>query len=173
MAPRAERIPYQFRESLLSMDDTRRSDAPPVRIRRRAERRTVNCRGALGRQLADDVALLRLCLGASSSACTGADAALHREAKPRTVAHFHNTRADDRQSQLGVVTSVRGSRVRFYYRQQGTGMLRAGVLDLKQPHRRRRAGSILNSYLRVKRPDDPSSTAYLAGQLLAGFVSCR
>ena len=68
----------------------------------------------------------------------------------------------------GVVESVEGGQVGFRYRRGGRDY--RGVLDLRRPDvRRDRRGRILNSYLRIKRRDDPPDTRYLAGELLVGF----
>jgi hypothetical protein len=100
----------------------------------------------------------------------------HR-ARPGDLVLFHNTRdanrngeIDDAWTDVGVVVRARSGRVDFVYLRRSRAHL--GVLDLKQPHRRRtRAGDVKNTYLRTKRRNDPARTPYLAGELLAGFVA--
>jgi hypothetical protein len=55
----------------------------------------------------------------------------------------------------------------FRYR-RGETTLR-GVLNLRRPSVRRDGGIILNSYLRIRRKNDPVDARYLAGELLVGF----
>lgn len=90
---------------------------------------------------------------------------------------FHNTRdengngkLDDRCTHRGVVVDLDGPRVEFIYLRRQ--YVKLGVLNLDQPHRRRLAGrQIQNTFLRVKLPTDAPKTRYLAGQLLAGFIT--
>ncbi len=80
-----------------------------------------------------------------------------------------NRKADDRRSDVGLVLEVRGPQVFFVY--LSGRRARRGILHLRLRSRRWSHGLArpLNSFVRVKRPDDPSQTRYLAGQLLAGF----
>lgn len=50
------------------------------------------------------------------------------------------------------------------------GAVRSIVVHPDEPHTRRRAGRILNTFLRTRRPDDEAGAAYLAGQL---FIDAR
>ena len=79
---------------------------------------------------------------------------------------FADTGADG--PRVGIVERVgEGGEVGFRYR-RGDRSLR-GVLNLRRPDVRRQGGRILNSYLRVRRRDDPPDARYLAGELLVGF----
>jgi len=49
------------------------------------------------------------------------------------------------------------------------GAVRAIVLQPDDPHTRRRAGRIVNTFLRARRPGDDASAVYLAGQLFIDF----
>lgn len=49
------------------------------------------------------------------------------------------------------------------------GAVRPIVVHPDDPHARRRAGRIVNTFLRTRRPDDEASAVYLAGQLLIDF----
>jgi hypothetical protein len=52
----------------------------------------------------------------------------------------------------------------------GDGSARRSYVDPGQPHTRRDGALILNTFLRVKLPDDPPSTHYFAGELLCSVV---
>jgi hypothetical protein len=74
-------------------------------------------------------------------------------------------------AKVGVLLACDGPRLVFLHLRGGKAQL--GWLHLGQPHRRRLPGqtAVANSYVRIKRPEDPPSTRYLAGQLLAGFAA--
>lgn len=74
----------------------------------------------------------------------------------------------DARPLTGVVERVaEGGEVRFRY--QRGGRSHQGVLNLRRPDVRREQGRILNTYVRVRRRDDPPGARYLAGDLLVGF----
>jgi len=74
----------------------------------------------------------------------------------------------DASALIGIVERVMdGTEVRFRY--QRGGRSHQGVLNLRRPDVRRDNGRILNSYVRVRRRDDPPTARYLAGELLVGF----
>ena len=100
------------------------------------------------------------------------------DARPGDLVLFHNTRdrnnngrPDDRFTAAGVVLDRSGHRVTFMILRGGYA--RVAVLNMEQPHMRRLPGRarLENTYLRVISPADPPNTRYLAGQLLAGFVT--
>jgi hypothetical protein len=90
--------------------------------------------------------------------------------QPGDLAFFHDThdrnhngRLDDPFTHVALVEKVEGTQVTLIHRGgQGVARLR---LDLRHRHSAR-----LNSWLRVKRSDDPPGTRYLAGELLTGFA---
>lgn len=71
---------------------------------------------------------------------------------------------------LAVVETVRWPNLTFIY--PSGKWVRRGYLDINRPHLRRenRSSRIVNSYIRLKQPDDPPETRYLAGELLVGFI---
>ena len=82
----------------------------------------------------------------------------------------NNGRSDDRFTAAGVVLGRSGSRVEFMILRGKCA--RVGVLNLAQPNRRRLRGHrVENSFVRTITAADPPNTRYLAGQLLAGFVT--
>ncbi len=100
------------------------------------------------------------------------------DARPGDLVLFHNTRdhnnngrPDDRFTAAGVVLHREGPRVTFMILRGGHASV--AVLNTDRPHLRRRPGRarLENTYLRVISPADPPNTRYLAGQLLAGFVT--
>jgi hypothetical protein len=68
----------------------------------------------------------------------------------------------------GVVERV-GDAGEVWFRYRRGGREGRGVLNLLRPNLRRAEGRVLNSYIRVRRRDDPPDTRYLAGELLVGF----
>jgi hypothetical protein len=149
--------------------------------RRRLARR---CRRLEGRRFAGThqqatLGMLRRCLGRSVTPelLEGRSIEVRPDRPaPGDLVLFHNTRDansngknDDLYSDAGVVIEIRGLRVRFIYLRRGRVL--QGVLNRKHPHRRRlTTATIQNTYLRIKRRNDPPRTRYLAGQLLAGFA---
>lgn len=198
-APAPEAVPYRFRHPLLggsaaagaptAAPSTGVRAAPataaaaaPVRWRRDVARR---CRAAIGRTFDGDrirsrLQLLQACLRRSvppQLLRDGPDEIRRGGARPGDLVLFHNTRdanrnraLDDGWTDVGVVVRTRGARIEFVFLRGARAQL--GVLDLRRPHRRRsRGGRLTNTFMRIKRRDDPPRTPYLAGQLLAGFAS--
>ena len=109
-------------------------------------------------------------------ACLGVDASPPGQLR-RTDPHvgdlvlFRGT-GDGHAIDTGIVIGVRGPRVRFLYLHPLAPRACIGVLNLRQPHRRRLSGqAIENTFLRIKRRQDAPRSGYLAGQLLEGFAS--
>ena len=159
------------------------------------------CRLMRGRRFRGDhtratLRLIKACLRRRLTAAVlrGRGVVLRRdEARPGDLVLFHNTRdrnnngrGDDRFTAAGVVLGRSGSRVEFMILRQGRASV--GILNLAQPNRRRIHGPraaassrsrsrrrgparVENSYLRTISSADPPNTRYLAGQLLAGFVT--
>jgi hypothetical protein len=180
LAPEA--IPYAFRQSLIEPGPSGVAEAEQApRAPHRKPRSAARCRKLVGRTFRTSAGMLRACLGGPVpvKAIKGGALELDRRLpRPMDLVLFHNTRddngngkLDDRFTEAGVVLALEGQRVTFIYLRRGRA--RRGFLNLTAPHRRRlvRRGPIENTYLRVKRPDDPRRTMYLAGQLLAGFTS--
>ena len=101
---------------------------------------------------------------------------LHHHPRPGDVIVFDdaydrndNRLLDDPRSGLGIVIEIRKARVFFVY--LSGQRARRGILHLRQPSSRWSSDPHhpQNSYVRIKHPADPPKTAYLAGQLLAGF----
>ena len=59
---------------------------------------------------------------------------------------------------------------RLVFREWRDGSARRSYVNPGQPHTRRDGALILNTFLRVKLPDDPPSTHYFAGELLCSVV---
>lgn len=192
-----EPVPYQFRQSLINeeSDPLLARSAQPRRRKARRKRarrpkplaaRLRRCRRLQGRAISGTPRraarrLARRCLGrkVSTRILKGQGAELRsRQASPGDLVLFHNTidrdgngKADDRYTTAGVVLGRAAHQVSFIYLRQGHARL--GTLSLNQPNRRRLPGSTKpsNSYIRTIKPADPKNTRYLAGQLLAGFIT--
>jgi hypothetical protein len=59
---------------------------------------------------------------------------------------------------------------RIIFREWRDGSARRSYVHPGQPQTRRDGPAILNSFLRVKHPDDPPATRYFAGELLCSVV---
>jgi hypothetical protein len=155
--------PYRFRQSLIDPDG---STPGPEATRRSAgpRRDATRCRALVGRELANELALVRACTGVAL-------AAIPREGLSRRAALLDLALFEGTPVRLGVVVGRAGARVEFVFLRGGRVAL--GVLSTSQPHRRRLPGTarVENSYLRTIARADPAGTRYLAGELLAGFVA--
>jgi len=80
-----------------------------------------------------------------------------------------NRRSGEAQCAIGIVVRRNAARVTFIF--LSGQRARFGVLSLRHANRHDVGGEVVNSYVRVIRPDDPPRTAYLAGELLAGFIT--
>ena len=89
------------------------------------------------------------------------------EARPGDVLFFDM--GDGCGGHTGLVDLVDGGG-RLMFREWRDGSARRSYVDPGQPHTRRDGALILNTFLRVKRPDDPPSTRYFAGELLCSVV---
>lgn len=192
-----ETVPYRYRQSMVN--DGREPQAAPA-ARRRPTRRARSywdktpatgkdarrCLLMRGRRFRGSGAratlrLVKACLRRRlpASALRGKGVDLRDDdARPGDLVLFHNTRdrnnngrPDDRFTAAGVVLDRSGHRVTFMILRGGYA--RVAVLNMEQPHMRRLPGRarLENTYLRVISPADPPNTRYLAGQLLAGFVT--
>jgi hypothetical protein len=99
------------------------------------------------------------------------------QGKPRAgdLVFFHGTTAGSAQdgarpSLVGVVERIDSHGTVFFLAQVGDVVDRSRCTPSK-PHIRRdeKTGRVLNSFMRHKRRDDASDTAYMAGELLIGF----
>ena len=110
-----------------------------------------------------------------------AEGATHRRKlpEPGDLAFFDNTydrnkngRFDDPLSHIAVVVDVEPDGT-IYMAHDGTGRGRSTLtMNLNQPDlRATEDGKVLNDWLRRKRPGDPPSARYLAGELWRGFAS--
>ena len=99
-----------------------------------------------------------------------------REPLPGDLVFFENTYdrnrngvADDGITHVGLVERVRRDGSVVFLHRGGRGVGR-GSLDLRHPSQARGAlGEPRNTVLRARRARDPRGTAYLAGELFAGF----
>jgi hypothetical protein len=71
---------------------------------------------------------------------------------------------------VGVVTSVRAdATVEFVFARDG--VVRRGYLNTASPHvRRNDGGRVLNTFVRPFKSEDTRSQAYLAGELISGYL---
>jgi hypothetical protein len=162
--------PYLFRQSLIDPESSPLVGASPRSPAGREGTTAARCRALAGRSFASSTALLGACLGASGR---GAREAPDRTRAPELLdlAIFDGARTEAGgavRRLIGVVVGLRGPRVEFLFLRDGRASI--GVLDLARPSLRRARSRIENSYLRVISRDDPPSTRYLAGDLLAGFA---
>lgn len=191
-----ESVPYKYRQSMIGDGDEPAARAPAARpVTRRPARRTARrpdpnkdarrCRLMRGRTFRGSstratLRLIKACLRRRlpASVLRGRGVELRDgDARPGDLVLFHNTRdrnnngrGDDRFTAAGVVLRRSGARVEFLVLRAGSARL--GVLNMAQPNRRRVRGfRVENSYLRTITAADPPNTRYLAGQLLAGFVT--
>ncbi len=193
-----ESVPYQYRQSMIADGDepvTAHSAAKPAakKSKRRARRprsadphkdarrcRLMRGRTFRGNNTRATLRLIKACLRRRLPAkvLRGQGVDLRGdEARPGDLVLFHNTRdrnnngrPDDRFTAAGVVLRKSGHRVQFMYLR--ANQARVGILNTAQPNRRRLRGPLVeNTYLRTITSADPPNTRYLAGQLLAGFVT--
>ena len=189
---RADRRPYRLSLGLLEPQGALRRQ-PRVRSRSKQKTRPRRKRVALDRRCRAIVARAKALVGqrlpgtspqrqrALLTRALGSRqprwrvSRLRRRARPGDLIVFDQTRdengnrrLDDRRSDVGIVLARRGSRVTFVY--VSGERVRQGVLDLRRRSQRRRRGRLLNSYVRIKTPNDSPRTRYLAGELLAGFL---
>ena len=59
---------------------------------------------------------------------------------------------------------------RLVFREWRDGSARRSYVDPGQPHTRRDGAQIMNTFMRIKLPDDPPSARYFAGELLCSVV---
>jgi hypothetical protein len=90
-----------------------------------------------------------------------------REARPGDVLFFDLGTGCG--SHVGLVDLVDGSG-RIIFREWRDGSARRSYVHPGQPQIRREGDQILNTFLRVKHPDDPPNTRYFAGELLCSMV---
>lgn len=100
---------------------------------------------------------------------------VHGKPRPGDLVFFHGTKAgaaqnNERPTLVGIVERIDSHGTVFFLSQLGDVVDRSRCTPQK-PHVRRdeKTGRVLNSFMRHKRRDDPSDTAYMAGELLVGF----
>jgi hypothetical protein len=59
---------------------------------------------------------------------------------------------------------------RIIFREWRAGSARRSYVHPGQPRTRRQGALVLNTFLRIKLPDDPPATRYFAGELLCAVV---
>ncbi len=100
---------------------------------------------------------------------------LHLRALPGDLAFFHDTYDRNRDGELGDPFShvaivehadAHGRVTLIHFGGHGVARI---VLDVTRPSVHRDGDLVVNDYLRVRHPNDPPGTHYLAGELLAGF----
>jgi hypothetical protein len=91
------------------------------------------------------------------------------EARPGDVLFFDMGDGSGCGGHTGLVDLV-DSGGRLMFREWRDGSARRSYVHPGQPHARRDRALILNTFLRVKLPDDPRSTRYFAGELLCSVV---
>jgi hypothetical protein len=91
------------------------------------------------------------------------------EARPGDVLFFDMGDGSGCGGHTGLVDLVDSSG-RLVFREWRDGSARRSYLHPGQPRTRRDGALILNTFLRVKLPDDSPSTHYFAGELLCGVV---
>ncbi len=160
--------PYRFRQSLLEPELGPGSSRPRPSPPPGPSHEPARCHALVGRALASELELVRRCTGVKLAAPPAAGATRRAEPELLDLALFRGAPSGVR---LGVVVARAGSRVEFVYLRGGK--VRAGLLNLEQPHRRRLPGSarVENSYLREIQRGDPPTTRYLAGELLEAFLA--
>lgn len=189
---RQETVPYQYRQSMIGAGDEPGVAAPPAKRTRQRTARSPDplkdarrCRLMLGRTFRGNnkratLRLIKACLRrrVPAGVLRGRGVDLREGgARPGDLVLFHNTRdrnnngrSDDRFTSTGVVLGRSGARVEFIFLR--AKQARLGVLNTAQPNRRRLRGHrVENSFVRTITAADPPNTRYLAGQLLAGFVT--
>jgi hypothetical protein len=92
-----------------------------------------------------------------------------REARPGDVLFFDMGDGSGCGGHTGLVDLV-DSGGRLMFREWRDGSARRSYVHPGQPHTRRDGALILNTFLRVKLPDDPPSAHYFAGELLCSVV---
>ena len=97
------------------------------------------------------------------------------EPRPGDIVLFHNQRDvngngenDDWHTGLGIVIKSRGDRFEAVTR-TGHAPRRIHVCP-NSPSFRMVGGKLVNSFVRIPQKSDPGDTAYLAGQLYAGYI---
>ena len=91
------------------------------------------------------------------------------EARPGDVLFFDMGNGSGCGGHTGLVDLV-DSGGRLMFREWRDGSARRSYVHPGQPHTRRDGALILNTFLRVKLPDDPPSAHYFAGELLCSVV---
>jgi len=91
------------------------------------------------------------------------------EARPGDVLFFDMGDGSGCGGHTGLVDLV-DNNGRLMFREWRDGSARRSYVNPGQPHTRRDGALILNTFLRVKLPDDPPSTHYFAGELLCSVV---
>ena len=91
------------------------------------------------------------------------------EARPGDVLFFDMGDGSGCGGHTGLVDLADGTG-RLIFREWRDGSARRSYLHPGQPHTRRDGALVLNTFLRIKLPDDPPSTRYFAGELLCGVV---
>lgn len=91
------------------------------------------------------------------------------EARPGDVLFFDMGDGSGCGGHTGLVDLV-DSGGRLMFREWRDGSAHRSYVHPGHPHTRRDGAPILNTFLRVKLPDDPPSTHYFAGELLCSVV---
>jgi len=91
------------------------------------------------------------------------------EARPGDVLFFDMGDGAGCGGHTGLVDLVDGGG-RIIFREWRDGSARRSYVHPGQPRARREGDLILNTFLRVKLPDDPPATRYFAGELLCSVV---
>jgi hypothetical protein len=91
------------------------------------------------------------------------------EARPGDVLFFDMGDGSGCGGHTGLVDLVDGNG-RLMFREWRDGSAHRSYVHPGRPHTRRDGALILNTFLRVKLPDDPPSTRYFAGELLCSVV---
>ncbi len=91
------------------------------------------------------------------------------EARPGDVLFFDMGDGSGCGGHTGLVDLV-DNNGRLMFREWRDGSARRSYVHPGQPHTRRDGAQIMNTFLRVKLPDDPPSTRYFAGELLCSVV---
>ncbi|HJX52033.1 MAG TPA: hypothetical protein VJ801_04640 [Polyangia bacterium] len=91
------------------------------------------------------------------------------EARPGDVLFFDMGDGSGCGAHTGLVDLV-DSGGRLMFREWRDGSARRSYVHPGQPHTRRDGAQIMNTFMRIKLPDDPPSARYFAGELLCSVV---
>ena len=169
--PRRESPPPAVTETPApAVDATRPPDDAAARRARKAALTAVEALiGArtIDEQPATDIALVRAVYGdhldgAATLAALRRGTTAVATPRPADLVFFHGAGG---AAELAVVRSVGGDGV-IDAIAVTRGAVRPIVVDPAHPHARRRAGRVVNTFLRARRKGDEDGAAYLAGQLL-------